>query len=135
MTKTPQQIKNEVEKGCGERFVKWDNGYWYFICGGISKTNKFTGDEVTINPIPYCDKCQAKLSILTEYDKAMKEMIEDNLVLVERTIFIDNFKILNWRTYIKGREECWANKNPSIVIKKIKEELLSKIGDGSEVEK
>ena len=64
--KTPQQIRNEVEKGCG----KVTN--WYELkrlCGTFE-------DLKHSEHIILCPSCQAKLSILTEYDKSIKEMIE-----------------------------------------------------------
>ena len=65
--KTPQQIRNEVEKGCG----KVTN--WYELkrlCGTFE-------DLKHSEHIILCPSCQAKLSILTEYDKAMKEEIKE----------------------------------------------------------
>ena len=64
--KTPQQIRNEVEKGCGKYIGTWKTSQ-KIICGCYT------------NMLELCPKCQAKLSILTEYDKAIKEMIEDLL--------------------------------------------------------
>ena len=61
---TPQQIKNEVEKGCRERGKFDGHGFW--ICG-LTQIDSGTY---------YCPVCSAKLSILTEYDKSIKEMIE-----------------------------------------------------------
>lgn len=76
--KTPQQIKNEVEKeieelikGCGEPY-------------GIDEI------DLTCYEDNLCDECENKLaccrdklSILTEYDKSIKEMIEKRIKLVK----------------------------------------------------
>ena len=74
--KTPQQIRNEVEKGCGIFLYEDEFG---------DKDDLFNHDVncgtylVRDNKLVLCPSCQAKLSILTEYDKAIKEMIEDLL--------------------------------------------------------
>ena len=93
--KTPQQIRNEVEKGCG----KVTN--WYELkrlCGTFE-------DLKHSEHIILCPSCQAKLSILTEYDKAIKEMIED----------LSNIEFMG----VSGNQ----------ARKLIQEELLSKIGE------
>jgi len=95
--KTPQQIKNEVEKGCGEYYENTANFGLREYCG------LYDGE------IKLCPNCGAKLSILTEYDKAIKEMIE---------LFKDD-------SIYTGR----------IVKFEIKNRMFSKIGDNSEVEK
>ena len=103
MTKTPQQIKNEVEKGCG----KVTN--WYELkrlCGTFE-------DLKHSEHIILCPSCQAKLSILTEYDKSIKEMIED------------------WKrnSILKYDDDCpYCQRHISNTIIQAKE-LLSKIGD------
>lgn len=100
-TKTPQQIRNEVEKGCGE------------LWGVDNRCGEHLGD----GSIDYCPSCLAKLSILTEYDKSIKEMIEDRIALQKI------FKMsCNWEDTILKKE---AN---DLIIKSF-EELLSKIGD------
>jgi hypothetical protein len=108
--KTPQQIKNEVEKGCGNDFVKKLP---------FGTTEEVWGEKEYLLTCPdekygICPFCQAKLSILTEYDKAIenkliehgkdwyaigvtdttlkfKEMIEDLQKKVRRML-IDNSK-------------------------------------------
>ena len=107
--KTPQQIKNEVEKGCGKYIGTWKTSQ-KIICGCYT------------NMLELCPSCQAKLSILTEYDKAIKEMILKMKSKARESSFMitygnsDMFKIMN------------------IYDKEI-DKLLSKIGDVSEVEK
>jgi hypothetical protein len=107
MTKTPQQIKNEVEKGCGMKFD--ENRYYCTGEGGFT-----------------CPSCLAKLSILTEYDKSIKEII-DRLEKEYR------------EAEIKQKGICPNVKEMTdgalIVLDRLREELLSKIGDNSEVEK
>ena len=113
MTKTPQQIRNEVEKGCGEDLKrKVFEGNTDLYCG----LEVFISEKVGLKRV-YCDKCKAKLSILTEYDKSIKEMIEE----------LDDF-----RRPVTDKEELFDFKQR--MHRKIKQ-LLSKIGDNSEVEK
>jgi hypothetical protein len=71
--KTPQQIRNEVEKGCG----KVTN--WYELKRLCGTFEDLKHSEHTI----LCPSCQAKLSILTEYDKSIKEMIENKMSYVK----------------------------------------------------
>ena len=102
MTKTPQQIKNEVEKGCGIFLYEDEFG---------DKDDLFNHDVncgtylVRDNKLVLCPSCQAKLSILTEYDKSIKEMIED----------LSNIEFMG----VSGNQ----------ARKLIQEELLSKIGE------
>ena len=103
--KTPQQIKNEVEKGCGKYIEEEDrdcgHDYDYYEDEKRDYVIKKTGFDKWL-----CLSCQAKLSILTEYDKSIKEMIKQ--------------AFLNWL------ED--TTDSPF----KIEKELLSKIGDNSE---
>jgi hypothetical protein len=115
MTKTPQQIKNEVEKGCGKEIV---------TIGTTTYKDEYEDEEAnTIYCGDYnnqlCPSCQAKLSILTEYDKSIKEMIEE----------LRNFICITG----EGKGEDYID--VKIKIDNKIEELLSKIGDDSEVEK
>ena len=96
--KTPQQIKNEVEKGCGKYIGTWKTSQ-KIICGCYT------------NMLELCPKCQAKLSILTEYDKSIKVLIKDYF------------------------DELYGRTNMGMFKKELPDELLSKIGDVSEVEK
>ena len=102
--KTPQQIRNEVEKekerinikeelrkGCGKK-ITYPNYHLY------------CGDSNSLRQV-FCPKCKAQLSILTEYDKSIKEMIENKM------------------SYVK--DSPYYHKSTIIVLK----ELLSKIGD------
>jgi hypothetical protein len=94
---TPQQIKNEVEKGCGK----------YIRGNKLLIDRDWEHDNYTCGVKRLCPSCLAKLSILTEYDKSIKEMI------------------LNLK-------EIYTEKGMCVLSKDIKE-LLSKIGDNSEV--
>ena len=111
--KTPQQIKNEVEKGCGKKCEGCLEGHGYgklFKCGehyGFAGIDDY-GFEL-------CPSCQAKLSILTEYDKSIKEMIES---------FRKEIKELDREEFYN--EDCFKR-----VLFKI-DNILSKIGDGSQ---
>jgi len=105
---TPQQIRNEVEKGCGKKF-RWKG----FYCGA-KYPNK--------NELMFCPTCQAKLSILTEYDKSIKEIIEK---------INDPEIIANWGK--TPQERLVILKYVTEWKKLINEELLSRIGDNSEV--
>ena len=108
--KTPQQIKNEVEKGCGKYIGTWKTSQ-KIICGCYT------------NMLELCPKCQAKLSILTEYDKSIKEMIE------ERVNFYKKLWLKAVDEQNKHQEDIFYNTYFNL------KELLSKIGDVSEVEK
>jgi hypothetical protein len=92
--KTPQQIKNEVEKGCG----KVTN--WYELKRLCGTFEDLKHSEHTI----LCPSCLAKLSILTEYDKSIKEMIlklsitqnkEVPIIIEEGTEFIFTKELLS----------------------------------------
>jgi len=93
--KTPQQIKNEVEKEI-EKLKKTQPD----VTIGLNGLHWIEKDKIKIM------KLEAQLSILTEYDKSIKEMIEE----MEDThcCFTD-----------------WRNNGKRIWVK----ELLSKIGD------
>jgi ketol-acid reductoisomerase len=120
MTKTPQQIKNEVEKEIEE----YKRGKGHFLMKGVK--------EVMIRGISYegideieseIDILEAKLSILTEYDKSIKEMIED--LLKWKTHKIVNGKLPKQRIddFTEGYDsayEVWQDKL---------KELLNKIGE------
>lgn len=93
--KTPQQIKEEVEKGCG--IYDMINPEFERSCGDI----------LFNNTIFYCPICKAKLSILVEYDKAIKEIIES----------LDFSNIIR-QSKVKGA--C-------VIEEEIKQEILSKI--------
>ena len=117
--KTPQQIRNEVEKGCGIFLYEDEFG---------DKDDLFNHDVncgtylVRDNKLVLCPSCLAKLSILTEYDKSIKEMIEELQKKVRRML-IDNSKCdcTEWTTrYGDISDVCFWE---------FKKELLSKIGD------
>jgi hypothetical protein len=133
MTKTPQQIKNEVEKeieeireGCNK---EWSDESGDYICGeDFDNPNADSGCSFFL-----CDNCmeklikaEAKLSILTEYDKSIKEMI-DRLEKEYR------------EAEIKQKGICPNVKEMTdgalIVLDRLREELLSKIGDDSDIQK
>ena len=105
--KTPQQIKNEVEKGCGKYIGTWKTSQ-KIICGCYT------------NMLELCPSCQAKLSILTEYDKAIKEMIEDLLKGFRTQI---GYRIIHENNEDR---ELFSFKQIKLFLK---QELLSKIGD------
>jgi len=104
MTKTPQQIRNEVEKGCGVTF-----GDCYY--------EDMNPRECGKDKLHYCEDCRAKLSILTEYDKAIKEMIE------ERVNFYKKLWLKAVDEQNKHQEDIFYNTYFNL------KELLSKIGD------
>jgi len=68
MTKTPQQIKNEVEKEIKEAEDKIHEN---------AKDDKHYSAWVHSAMIKIISEGKVKLSILTEYDKSIKEMIEE----------------------------------------------------------
>jgi hypothetical protein len=116
--RTPQQIRNEVKKGCGDKYIGLG-----LECGNKRSFNN--------ERIYYCPICLAKLSILTEYDKAMKEMIkrffDGNIPYYEKNdAKIENGKEIRSRTYLGLSYE-----QKDI----LKRELLSKIGDNSQENK
>jgi hypothetical protein len=108
---TPQQIRNEVEKGCGEFLAMFYGDINYRVrCGDINPISK---EKVL------CNKCEAKLSILTEYDKSIKDIIKKDLNTCEEMI----------KATIKNEIANGKWISISIELKR----LLSKIGDNSEV--
>ncbi|MFA5396817.1 MAG: hypothetical protein WC346_12490, partial [Methanogenium sp.] len=85
-----------------------------------------------------CEVCQAKLSILTEYDKSIKEMIEKVLSILKEGCGV-NF-VLEEQDCICGDDFEYEDKVKVLLcelcLDKIKRiELLSKLGDNSEVKK
>jgi hypothetical protein len=97
-----------VEKGCGKYIgnVVRLSFLIDYKCGDL------IWDEVkNIKEIKYCPSCLAKLSILTEYDKSIKEMIE---------IYITKWKALNKSKFRTVDIDAVLNEF---------EGLLSKIGD------
>ncbi len=118
MTKTPQQIRNEVEKGCGKLIPLEENNpnSWKVTCGA------WINDKIRL-----CSSCLIKLSILTEYDKSIKEMIEN---FRQELKHCDEF--FNVNDYENTQS---TDKFMGIVELFLKQELLSKIGDNSEVKK
>jgi len=107
--KTPQQIKNEVEKKDYKEVDKWIEE-----CDVDGRMIEFEFFDSDIEDLKNCIK-REKLSILTEYDKSIKEMIEDLI-------------------FHKSRPDSY-NQNIKIINVSDIKELLSKIGDVSEVEK
>ena len=91
--KTPQQIRNEVKKGCGDKYIGLG-----LECGNKRSFNN--------ERIYYCPICLAKLSILTEYDKSIKEKIERLKYKVENekwdyddkyvSVDIQRSKVIEW---------------------------------------
>jgi hypothetical protein len=59
--KTPQQIRNEVEKGCGEKNI-FNSG---FNCGEMGNFGE----------IVYCSSCQAKL----DYKLGLRQIVRPNV--------------------------------------------------------
>ena len=112
--KTPQQIRNEVEKGCGIFLYEDEFG---------DKDDLFNHDVncgtylVRDNKLVLCPSCQAKLSILTEYDKSIKEMIE------ERVNFYKKLWLKAVDEQNKHQEDIFYNTYFNL------KELLSKIGE------
>jgi len=117
---TPQQIKEEVEKEFNKLVLDKD-----FI------------DKESDDDFQRVLELKAQLSILTEYDKSIKEMIEgfkeDIAHILEVTStevyqeFANNEGVAKY--IIKLKKDLHKNNNSKI------NELLSKIGDNSEVEK
>ncbi|HQB18903.1 MAG TPA: hypothetical protein PL092_03060 [Candidatus Pacearchaeota archaeon] len=107
--KTPQQIRNEVEKKDYKEVDKWIEE-----CDVDGRMIEFEFFDSDIEDLKNCIK-REKLSILTEYDKSIKEMIEDLI-------------------FHKSRPDSY-NQNIKIINVSDIKELLSKIGDVSEVEK
>ena len=103
--KTPQQIKNEVEKEINRLVLDKD-----FI------------DKESDDDFQRVLELRAQLSILTEYDKSIKEMIEEIIEKKKESLMNDNLIIGDW----------WSSE---IFTGLEIDELLSKIGDNSEVEK
>ncbi len=101
MTKTPQEIKEEVEKEI-EKLKKTQPD----VTIGLNGLHWIEKDKIKIM------KLEAQLQILTEYDKSIKEMIEKMHTWVHT-----NTQGISW---ICINKEDW-------------EEILSKIGDNSEV--
>jgi len=97
--KTPQQIRNEVEKKDYKEVDKWIEE-----CDVDGRMIEFEFFDSDIEDLKNCIK-REKLSILTEYDKSIKEMIENKM------------------SYVK--DSPYYHKSTIIVLK----ELLSKIGD------
>ena len=115
--KTPQQIKNEVEKGCG----KIESiGLITYKCGFSIVSDSPNGKERVYR----CFACRSKTpsQILTEYDKSIKEMIEEIIEKKKESLMNDNLIIGDW----------WSSE---IFTGLEIDELLTKIGDNSEVEK
>jgi hypothetical protein len=104
--KTPQQIKNEVEEEI-ER-------YNYNI--------PFKDDKQRLQKQR---ELKAQLSILTEYDKSIKEIIEDIFKLIKR--YGDEVNYEHNGFVYKMKDIIWFQD----MISKMK--ILSKIGDNSEV--
>ena len=130
--KTPQQIKDEVEKEI-ERLTKeligWEGKIVIEIKGTkfnvLENHNKFV--EIT-----NLDRLKAKLSILTEYDKSIKEMIEKVLSILKEGCGV-NF-VLEEQDCICGDDFEYEDKVKVLLcelcLDKIKRiELLSKIGE------
>jgi hypothetical protein len=97
--KTPQQIRNEVEKKDYKEVDKWIEE-----CDVDGRMIEFEFFDSDIEDLKNCVK-REKLSILTEYDNSIKEMIENKM------------------SYVK--DSPYYHKSTIIVLK----ELLSKIGD------
>ncbi len=129
--KTPQQIKNEVEKGCGEWFdEEFDDclqSRW--ICG-----KKYLNYKTDL-----CPKCKAKLSILTEYDKSIKEMIEE--VAGKCCKSWNDTEQLNKDLWVITESDEFTQEQKNEVLGEVAHligghlipDILSKIGDNSEV--
>ena len=102
--KTPQQIRNEVEKGCGVVF-----GDCYY--------EDMNPRECGKDKIHYCKECRDRINILTEYDKSIKEMIEELKEKLEGEEYRDD-EYTSYRNFMNGQ-----------ISQIIDEELLSKIGE------
>jgi hypothetical protein len=100
--KSPQQIRNEVEKEIEE----CKEG----ITNNIAKGYYYDGWNIELK------KAEAKLSILTEYDKSIKEMIENLDLEKFLDMFVRPTKLSRWRL------------DTSSIELNIKQEILTKIG-------
>jgi hypothetical protein len=131
MTKTPQQIKNEVEKEINNLEYLERGEVMY----GMNEVNKKEIQKLFKHSLAERNlwEARAKLSILTEYDKAIKEMTENNLLretaiedckwLKENMINVDND---TW-IYRKAQWDCLVE-----FFDLTEQELLSKMGDNSD---
>jgi hypothetical protein len=135
--KTPQQIRNEVEKeiedlrqGCGNKIE--DNEEFDLDCGEeIDNPNSESGCSFLL-----CEECkeklikaEAKLSILTEYDKSIKEMIEEFEERLISLLTMDGFGY-----HPEKEQNRIIKRDVEETCKRVIKELLSKIGDNSEEE-
>jgi hypothetical protein len=125
--KTPQQIRNEVEKEI-KRFEDIENG--------LLEVESVRELELNSKRLFNAKK---RLQILTEYDKSIKEMIGD-VGLQDIIDFLDNLKNLridkqSSLNYEDGELPFGTCDYMAIddMISKMK--ILSKIGDNSEVDK
>lgn len=115
--KTPQQIINEVEKGCGKLFKP---EYFGITCG---ERSPLTGN------IMLCGGCENKLSILTEYDKSIKEMIKG--ILNPFNLTAEDFKdSKNEWFYFRYKELLSKIGSKQEVLAKFQQE--AEIGDNSD---
>lgn len=113
--KTPQQIKNEVEKEIEElkeeaekELIIYKEEKDFF-----ERRKQYSSLQ---NIIIKLREREAKLSILTEYDKSIKEMIED---------------YFNFQMDYFSRPPTEINKAIVLLIANMKQELLSKLNEGS----
>jgi hypothetical protein len=131
--KTPQQIKNEVEKEFKRKVYLLERKS--YLSQKINSEIALSDEErkeFVLTPSSNIiqgemKELKAKLSILTEYDKSIKEMI-DNF----RTKLRQCDEFFNVNDYKNTQS---TDKFMGIVELFLKQELLSKIGDNSEVEK
>ena len=100
--KTPQQIRNEVEKKDYKEVDKWIEE-----CDVDGRMIEFEFFDSDIEDLKNCIK-REKLSILTEYDKSIKVLIKDYF------------------------DELYGRTNMGMFKKELPDELLSKIGDDSD---
>jgi hypothetical protein len=123
--KTPQQIKNEVEKEI-KRFEDIENG--------LLEVESVRELELNSNRLFNAKK---RLQILTEYDKAMKEMIKKRVLEIEEVIK-ENLLSVKKQPQNKQKEylKNVIRDNEFYLLRKVElEDFLSKNGDNSEVKK
>ena len=123
--KTPQQIKNEVEKEIKDLEETLNYRIDLRYNGDVEK-NKAEINKIELEIFGL----HSKLSILTEYDKSIKEMIED--FFIKEDVILK--KVDNKIAYLMISRNI-SHKEERDELIKLRQELLLKIGDDSEVEK
>jgi hypothetical protein len=123
--KTPQEIKNEVEKKDYKEVDKWIEE-----CDVDGRMIEFEFFDSDIEDLKNCVK-REKLSILTEYDKSIKEMIEELKEDISHILEVTSTEVYQEfannegvaKYIIKLKKDLHQNNNSKI------NEFLSKIGE------